>query len=394
MKRHENGNIAFEGSFDANGKHEGLWKAYYENGKPKSTFTYKNGLLQGPASIYYPESGKISAKVNYINDKKEGEEIWYNEDGTIDYIQHFKNDILEGDYKSYFSNGEVNVEGQYLNGKKTGKWISYSKKENRDGDIFKIENFLAGEKHGVQKTYLPAKEKEGNYLWHVSTYENGKEIGESTFYHENGQIHEIIFYKNYEKDHFQSFNKEGKIIEEGKYLNDMKTGIWKNYVYPENGNKYIGRSRLYKNDVFVIDSIFYENGQLQQLMLNDGNGNLQSKEYYQSGSLLREGEYKNFKKEGIWKEYFDNSTQLKISIPYSNNMLNGIYISYHLNGKVFYKIEFEQNKMMEILLLLDKEGKPLDKGTLVNGNGTYNDYNYQGELINTFTIENGTMKKK
>jgi antitoxin component YwqK of YwqJK toxin-antitoxin module len=72
------------------GKKEGYWIGYHENGQLWAKGDYKNGLKDG-AWVFYHESGRLHARGNYKNGKKDG---WWqvytdsNVRGTIDEKWH------------------------------------------------------------------------------------------------------------------------------------------------------------------------------------------------------------------------------------------------------------------------------------------------------------------
>ena len=74
-----------------NGKREGLWVFYWDNGQLNSKGTYKNGKEEGPW-VEYHENGQLNSKVTYKNGKEEGPWVWYNEDGTVneEYTETYK----------------------------------------------------------------------------------------------------------------------------------------------------------------------------------------------------------------------------------------------------------------------------------------------------------------
>ena len=53
------------------GKKEGLWHFYHENGQLKRKGEFKNGWMQGPWVRYW-DNGQLSLKGGYKNGKKEG----------------------------------------------------------------------------------------------------------------------------------------------------------------------------------------------------------------------------------------------------------------------------------------------------------------------------------
>ena len=72
------------------GKEEGIWEFYYDNGQIYSKPTYKDGKLHG----YYEEylsNGQLERKLTYKNGKLDG--VWeeYNENGKLNYKITYKN---------------------------------------------------------------------------------------------------------------------------------------------------------------------------------------------------------------------------------------------------------------------------------------------------------------
>ena len=65
-----------------NGKREGAWVGYYDNGQLHFKGNYKNGKREG-AWICYWNNGQLYSKRNYKNGKKEGAWVEYEKDGTL-----------------------------------------------------------------------------------------------------------------------------------------------------------------------------------------------------------------------------------------------------------------------------------------------------------------------
>ena len=86
------------GSFK-NGKREGYWVIYHDNGQLMGKGEYKNGKQIGFFEIYH-DNGQLQSKgVINKNDEMEGEWVGYNEDGTVwkDLTGTFKNGVKVGD---------------------------------------------------------------------------------------------------------------------------------------------------------------------------------------------------------------------------------------------------------------------------------------------------------
>lgn len=85
---YSNGVKKFEGKMQ-NGKREGEWKSYYENGNVWSTGTFINGLRQGEGVVYYSNGAKYIVG-HYKDDRRFGKWTFYNADGSIIKEESFK----------------------------------------------------------------------------------------------------------------------------------------------------------------------------------------------------------------------------------------------------------------------------------------------------------------
>jgi antitoxin component YwqK of YwqJK toxin-antitoxin module len=65
-----------------NGKREGLWKSWYEDGSLWSEGQFRNGMRQGPAVVYYPNGQKM-LEGHYTDNERTG--LWrsWDEEGRL-----------------------------------------------------------------------------------------------------------------------------------------------------------------------------------------------------------------------------------------------------------------------------------------------------------------------
>ena len=101
-----------------NGKEEGPWVRYHENGQLGDKGDYKNGKKEGPW-VHYHENGQLGAKADYKNGKKEGPWVYYHENGQLFNKGDYKNGKKEGPWVHYYKNGQLWDKGDYKNGVKT-----------------------------------------------------------------------------------------------------------------------------------------------------------------------------------------------------------------------------------------------------------------------------------
>ena len=73
-----------------NGKRDGFWESYYENGQLNWKGNYKNDNLDGPWE-YYHKNGQLSFKGNYVDGKEEGSFEHFKENGKFEKRETWKN---------------------------------------------------------------------------------------------------------------------------------------------------------------------------------------------------------------------------------------------------------------------------------------------------------------
>ena len=128
-------------------------------------------------------------------------------------VGDYKDGEKHGKWISYFIHDQKINEGNYIDGEKHGKWISYLE----DGEIWRKENYLNGRKHGKSITY-----GYGNYnvlhKVHLENYKNGKLDEKLIHYHINGEIGRVQNYKDGIQNGTDIFyDKNGRIFWSGNY---------------------------------------------------------------------------------------------------------------------------------------------------------------------------------
>lgn len=87
ITRYKNGVIDKQGMMK-DGKRDGLWKSFYEDGTPWSETTFKDGIKNGKTTTFYP-NGQKRYEGFYTNDTESGKWIYYDELGKqiqlVDY---------------------------------------------------------------------------------------------------------------------------------------------------------------------------------------------------------------------------------------------------------------------------------------------------------------------
>ena len=102
--------------------YEGEWKYYHFDSPELMTVEfYKQGKLEGVRKVYYRE-GAIAEETTYKNGVKEGGYKKYAENGIVMEEGVYKNDVLDGPYITRGPDNVVTSKGNFVKGKKEGKW--------------------------------------------------------------------------------------------------------------------------------------------------------------------------------------------------------------------------------------------------------------------------------
>jgi antitoxin component YwqK of YwqJK toxin-antitoxin module len=177
----------------------GNWIGYH---KETNTKRYNGSFIDGnPIGLfkYFTKEGRVSAKVNFINDSLSSSEM-------------------------YFDNGLVMAKGKFINQMKQGKWFTYS----RTGTLLNVFNFDKGAMEGTQYLYYPA-DKETNSVKIMEEYNclNGLKNGSWKQYFKLGRVKSEGNYLMGKRDGiFIYYFANGTIDSKGSFKNNLKDGNW------------------------------------------------------------------------------------------------------------------------------------------------------------------------
>jgi antitoxin component YwqK of YwqJK toxin-antitoxin module len=192
-------------------------------------------------------------------------------------------------------------------GRKQGHWIKYSanKKKLYDG------NFVNDVPEGKFIYY-----SEAGIPWAITVFSQKGTVGYNQHFSAVGKLVGEGKYINQKKDSLWKFyNDEGKLVSVENYLNDLKQGSCK--IYYSNG-------QLSEDKVYVKDLLdgpctkYFADGKIKykgQYIKDKVEG--KTLFYYPSGTMSVEGFYKNDLKDGTWNFYNMDGT-LKKKVLYSN----------------------------------------------------------------------------
>ena len=145
------------------------------------------------------------------------------------------------------------------------------------------------------------------------------------------------------------FNEFGNV---GIIINGNKNGLWKNYNFEQNNGKYIF------GDIFSKQIKAYLPFLLSETLHKKNDDKATSRIvnwWYFNGNIRQQGNFKNYKKEGLEKQWYRNGN-LKREINYKNDIKHGSDITLHENGEKAHIISYNNGKKVGEELKISKNG--------------------------------------
>lgn len=187
------------------GKQNGLFKMYTEDGVLIDSGTFKNGERDGLTEQFYNDTGKLRVSANYKDGVLDGKFKVYYPNGNLQGEVIYKNGKMNGDFKEYHENKNIRLSGSYKNSLQDGEWKSYLE----DGTLETIVNYKDGELNGLKEDYY----KNGN-VWIRQEFKNNNLDGVYEVYYENGNPQLKAKIKNGQTVEEQRFNHDGTSYKE------------------------------------------------------------------------------------------------------------------------------------------------------------------------------------
>ena len=370
---YDNGQKQFEGTYK-NGSYDSKISKWGIDGQLSEECFYSNGVLNGSCKMFY-YNGKTKFNGSYIMGQYDGLIYEYSDDGTLAKSAKYNNGVLNGDYWEEPSQGnrvkcvykDGNLNGRYIEYHYTGKPAFYGDYVNGlregnfvynypDGNLEKRVNYIHGLKEGKVIFYSKINE---------STYSpDQKELGEVNYINDNLNGKYIVWAligKNdvnflSDESNFKidppTWNETYKI--EGCYVNGNPDGIFKFYYLDGNILSTKNSTNIYSRKIFdngtLIDDGWIRDGGWVVLFKANGDvtetskiavrkypyGDRFTKKYYFS---CERGETSQIETDQL-ESSNKNSRQLatnkpNYTDPFNNEFPNGEY--YVIDDNIYYK---------------------------------------------------------
>lgn len=210
--------------------------------------------------------------------------IKYHDNGIKKSEGYVKNDVYDSTFISYYSNGNKESEGSFKN-------CSY-----RTSSLAIVQAPFCYVGEDTTKPLKGIKNGEWRYYYangivkNIENFNCGISVGQELLYDSEGRLLERAFYN------------AGDLIQLQEYYPDgtLKMSATKVYEIDEKGRKKNG----FKKNI----SEYYETGILKCLKTVNEAGLPTSRyvEYWANGFVKMEGNYRGGKKEGVFREYYEN----------------------------------------------------------------------------------------
>lgn len=129
-------------------------------------------------------------------------------------------------FTDYYISGSKQMEGLSLD-KDIEVYHGIVKWYHENGNVFQIVNYKNGSLFGSLQVFY-----ENGKLKSKTNYKNGRIEGKWNEYHENSTLKETgIYTKGQKSGIWKIYYSNGKLKEEGKYLFNKKIGVWKTNYY-------------------------------------------------------------------------------------------------------------------------------------------------------------------
>ncbi len=352
------------------GREDGLAKEFGEDGRVVTLTTYKKGYVVSRERINRTDT----------EGKKQGLWKFFHDNGQVKIEGKYLNDQKNGYFKTYDENGKLISTSKWVNGQEQEDAIELVRLEvARDyypsGQVKAMQTYRNGIAQGVRRDF----DQEGN-ITSGALYEDGLKVADG-----------ITLEDGVRDGSWTTYYKNGETKAEGTYENGIKTGVWKYYHpngQPEQTGKYDSKGRLTGEWLW-----YYASGNiLREEIFIKGLADGPMTEYDEEGNIIARGEYIEGLEEGPWVYQYGDFRE---EGNYSYGYRNGDWKYYDTTGRLLFEGEFIDNNPNGKHLYYWDNGKIKDEINYLMGmkNGDWKKYNYDGSLFLVISFENGIEKK-
>lgn len=383
---------------------------------------YVNGIIEGIVKNFYPTKDKIlESEIPFNENKENGTAYFYAKDGRVilivDYNKGFisrkeeinrydKNNLKVGIWKTFYNNRRTKTEATYKNNLLNG----YLKYYSPDGQLDKAELYIDGilqeeGENSINFEIIPTYSDNGKVIEETTYNALGQKDGVSRQFNDSGEVVKSSIFNNdfliaeggtidkqgRKQGYWKEYYLNGKLKNEGEYLDNQKYNKWK-YYYENGKAEQIGKYN--KNGKPINDWIwYYQNGdtlRYEQYRMGFEDGFLVEKT--DSGTVITKGDYIDGYKEGEW--YYEMNDHIEKG-KYVYGTKNGLWEHFHINGEKVFEGKFIEDRPEGRHRWWYPNGKIRMEGNFSYGekDGIWKKYDELGNLLITIQYKDGKEYK-
>jgi len=152
---------------------------------------------------------------------------------------------------------------------------------------------------------------------------------------------------------------------------------FKKFKQMKNHTKIIILSVIFLSNIFFSCKNYIEEeviksptGQIEKVILwdtKDGKREMvKETRFYPNGNKEREGNYKNDKKNGLWKAWYEDG-KIRVEDEFKDGKLHGFTKIWQENGELLYEGKCKEGKADGVWIFYDKDGKKMQETEYKDG---------------------------
>lgn len=347
---HDNYQLSAEGNYNDKGDKTGIWKYYHDDGTVKSIENYDTGEV----TIYFPDGAKrehFYLKKDHIH----GEVELYFPCGPLKEKLKYEDGNRQGMGQTYYASGEKAMTYQYTANKADG--IFKTLFEN--GKVSTLANYKDDKLNGVYQSYHRNQKlkSEGQYL-------NGHMVGSWAHYYSNGRV-----------ERKGAYDDEGNAQGEWLYY-DAQGILTEKRPFDDADRRQGPNTHYYNNKLHVVytykkgvltGSVFYDTAGKELGKYGSDDGSYATRNYFATGQLQSEGNYKKGKEDGVWK-YYNRYGKLISEYHYVDGLLQGQATDYFPSGEKKFLMQYKDNELHGYFQEFYRHGSVKQEGWFQQGN--------------------------
>jgi Uncharacterized protein conserved in bacteria len=192
---------------------------------------------------------------------------------------------------------------------------------------------------------------------------------------------------------WRKLNSKGEKVYEGRFKADIPIGEFR-YYYPDGKVKAL--SVISDNGKYSKTISYFQNGK----KMAEGNYRDEKKDslwkFYTDvdGTLISEEYYKEGKKEGVSKNYFPGKGVSEV-VNWKNGLREGKWLEFYTDGNIKINGQYKNDEKEGTFRAFYESGQIMSVGLYVNGHaqGTWTYFNEKGKLERMETYKEGFLVK-